>query len=191
MKRNVYISAAASVVLMVGGPVAAAAAASTDTARAVTAATAPRVDVTADGAAAAALKEYPGVVESLDKDGSAWHVDVISKDGTGHAELEVDAISGAVTTRDKETGQDSGENKALLDAKVTAQQAIKAALAAYPGQVQSVDWDDDDDNGKAPYWHVEVKTASDKTWDTSVDATTAKVSSRSDSDSNSGQDENR
>lgn len=59
MKRNLYVSAAASVVLMAGGPVAAAAAASADTARTVPAATAARGDVTAEAAIAAALKNYP------------------------------------------------------------------------------------------------------------------------------------
>ncbi|MEU9304293.1 PepSY domain-containing protein [Streptomyces sp. NPDC048269] len=181
MKRNLYVSAAVSVALMAGGPVAAAAAASADTARTVAAATAARGDVTAEGAAAAALKHYPGVVESLDKDGSTWHVDVVSKDGKGHAELEVNAVSGAVATQNKDTGEDSSETAALRAAKVTAEQAAKAALAARSGQVWSVEWDDDD-NGKAPYWHVEGKTADGKTWDASVDATTAKVTSGSDSD---------
>ncbi|MFJ7774009.1 hypothetical protein [Streptomyces yangpuensis] len=81
MKRTRYVSAAAAVTLIVGGPATAAAAVSADAARTATAAPALRADVTAEGAAAAALKHYPGVVESLDKDGSVWHVDVISKDG--------------------------------------------------------------------------------------------------------------
>lgn len=191
MKRNVYVSAAASVVLMAGGPVAAAAAASADTARTVPAATAARGDVTAEGAAAAALKHYPGVVESLDKDGSVWHVDVVGKDGKSHAELEVNATSGAVTTSNQDTEQDSSEYKSLLAAKVTAEQAVKAAAAAHPGQVLSAEWDDDDDSGKAAYWHVEGKSPDGKTWDAAVDATTAKVTpSPSDSDSDNDGDQN-
>ncbi|MFG2878185.1 PepSY domain-containing protein [Streptomyces sp. NPDC048337] len=193
MKRNVYISAAASVVLMVGGPVAVAAAASADTARTVTAATAARADVDAQGAAAAALKKYPGVVQSLDKDGSTWHVDVISKDGRGHAELDVDAAGGAVTTRNEETEQDSAEYKALIDAKVTAEQAIKAAVADHPGKVWAVDWDDDDE-GKAPYWHVKVKGTDGKDWYGAVDPTTAKVTpwkTAPDNDSDQDQDQDQ
>ncbi|MFE1804209.1 PepSY domain-containing protein [Streptomyces sp. NPDC059533] len=179
MKRNVYVSAAASVVLIVGGPVAAAAAATADTVRTAPAASA-RADVDAQGAAEAALKKYPGVVESLDKDGSVWHVDVISKDGKGHAEMEV-ASNGTVTRISKDTNDNPGEYKALLAAKVNAQQAMKAATAAHPGKAWAVEWDDDDG---ATYWHVEVKDSSGKTWNAHVDPTTAKATaSGSDSDS--------
>uniref|UniRef100_A0AAU2JX83 PepSY domain-containing protein n=1 Tax=Streptomyces sp. NBC_00049 TaxID=2903617 RepID=A0AAU2JX83_9ACTN len=180
MKRTVYISAAASVVLMLGGPVAAASAASADTARTLPAASAARVDVTADGAAEAALKKYPGVVESLDKDGAVWHVDVITKDGKKHAELEVDATSGAVTQRGEDTNENAGEHKALLAAKVDAQKAGKAAVAVHPGQVWSVSWDDDDD-GATAYWHVEVKGSDGKTWNAHVDPTTGKATASTDS----------
>ncbi|WP_329379146.1 PepSY domain-containing protein [Streptomyces sp. NBC_01351] len=185
MKRNAYISAAAAVVLTVGGPVAAAAAASADTARAVTAVAAVPTAETAEEAAAAALKHYPGVVESLDKDGTLWHVDVISKDGKGHAELEV-AADGAVTERNRDTNQDANEHKELLAAKVTATQAMKAALGAHPGQVWSVNWQDDED-GNAHYWEVEVRSADDKTWNVHVDHATGKVT-QSGEDSDDGDD---
>ncbi|MFJ4778298.1 PepSY domain-containing protein [Streptomyces sp. NPDC088762] len=196
MKRNVYVSAAASVVLLVGGPAAAAAAASADTARTAPAATTvARADVTAEGAAAAALKEYPGVVESLDRDANVWHVDVITKDGKGHAELEVDAATGKATRKHVDTDQNADKYKALLAAKVTAEQAAKAAVAAHPGTAWTVEWDSDDDNGKAPYWHVEVKGSDGTTWDASVDPTTGKATAQSDydesdSDSNSDGGEN-
>ncbi|RKT06954.1 peptidase YpeB-like protein [Streptomyces sp. 3211.6] len=185
MKRTLYVSAAVSVALVAGGPVAAAAAVSADAARTVPAATAARADVDAQGAAAAALKHYPGYVESLDQDGSVWHVNVIGKDGKGHAELEVNAASGAVTQRNQDHDEDSGEYKALIAAKVTADQAMKAALAAHPGQVRSLDWDDDDDNGRAPYWHVEIKATDGTTANVDVNATTAQVTpSHSDSNDN-------
>ncbi|MFC9813070.1 PepSY domain-containing protein [Streptomyces virginiae] len=185
MKRTRYVCAAASVVLIVGGPVTAAAAVSADAARTVTAAPALRADMTAQDAAKAALKHYPGVIESLDKDGAVWHVDVISKDGKGHAELEVSA-SGAVTEQNRDTGENAGENKALVSAKVTADGAMKAALAAHPGQVTTVEWDDDDGTAS---WHVEVKGKDGKTWDAQVDPTTGKVTtSGSDSDSDDDND---
>ncbi|MEU9251069.1 PepSY domain-containing protein [Streptomyces sp. NPDC048270] len=187
MKRNVYVSAAASVVLVVAGPVAAATAAPADTARTAPTAVAPLVDVTAEAALAAALKNYPGVVESLDREANVWHVDVITKDGKGHAELEVDAASGAVTRRNVDTDQDSNEHKDLLAAKVTAEQAAKAAVAAHPGQVWTVEWDSDDD-GRAASWHVEVRGSDGKTWDASVDASTGKVTEQADSDGDSGND---
>ncbi|MFG2989867.1 PepSY domain-containing protein [Streptomyces sp. NPDC048257] len=184
MKRNVFVSAAASVVLLVGGPVATAAAASADTARTAPAAAA-RADVTAEQAVAAALKDYPGVVESLDRDGNVWHVDVITKDGKGHAELQVDAATGKVTRGNVDTSENAAEHQDLLAAKVTAEQAAKAAVAAHPGTAWTVEWDSDDNGGKAAYWHVEVRGTDGKTWDGSVDATTGKVTTQSGTDGNS------
>ncbi|MFI1646210.1 PepSY domain-containing protein [Streptomyces avidinii] len=189
MKRNVFVSAAASVALLVAGPVATGAAASADTAGTAPA-VAARADVTAEQAIAAALKNYPGVVESLDRDGNVWHVDVITKDGKAHAELEVDAATGKVTRENVDTGQNPSEHKALLAAKVTAEQAAKAAVAAHPGTAWTVEWDSDDDNGKAASWHVEVRGSDGTTWDGSVDATTGKVTAQTDSDSDSDSDQN-
>ncbi|MFJ8162289.1 PepSY domain-containing protein [Streptomyces sp. NPDC096136] len=184
MKRNVCGVAAA--VLLACGPAATAFAASAEAAPAAPAAvSAALADVTAEGAAAAALKAYPGVVESLDRDGNVWHVDVITRDGKGHAELKVDAATGKVTRDSVDTDEDAGEHKAVLAAKVTAAQALKAAVAAHPGEAWSVEWDSDDDNGKAASWHVEVRAADGKTWDGSVDATTGKVTAQSDSDDDS------
>ncbi|MFI5999942.1 PepSY domain-containing protein [Streptomyces sp. NPDC051366] len=181
-KHKAYAASAAAVVLAFGGPVAAAAAHTAGAARTASAAASARADVDAEGAAAAALKKYPGVVESLDKDDAVWHVDIIGKDGK-HAEVTVDSRSGNVFTdnADDDSDGDSGGNKELLAAKVTAQQAMKAAVAAHPGQVWSVEWDDDDDNGSR-YWNVEVKSGG-KTTNVHVDATTGKATvSGSDSD---------
>ncbi|MGW6615477.1 PepSY domain-containing protein [Streptomyces erythrochromogenes] len=183
MKRTRYVSAATAVVLMTGGPVAVATAAAADTTRTAAATAAVPAQVTAQEAASAALKHYPGVVESLDLDGAVWHVDVISKDGKGHAELEVSA-SGAVTQQNRDNNENAAENKALTGAKVSAEQAMKAALAAHPGQVTTVEWDDDDGTAS---WHVEVKGKDGKTWDAQVDPTTGKVT-QSDSDSDSDDD---
>lgn len=194
-KRTLYVSSAAAVVLLVGGPVAAAAASAAGAAATAPAvSTAARADVDALGAAEAAVKHYPGVVESLDLDGSTWHVDVIGKNGK-HAELEVDAAGGSVTRQnDDDDHYDGTEYRYLVDAEYTAQQAIKAALAAHPGKVVSVEWDDDDDNGTARYWNVEVKSADGtgggdgKTQNVHVDPTTGKAT-LSDSDSgNDGED---
>lgn len=189
MQRNTYVSAAAAVVLALGGPVAAAATASADTAKAVPTAMAARAEITAEAAAAAALKAYPGVIESLDRDGAVWHVDVISKDGT-HAELEVDAASGGVTKETQDDEQKADEYANLLAAKVTAEQSIKAALDSHPGKVWSVQWDDDDDDkGRAAYWNVEVKTTDGKTQNVHVDTATAKViGTDSDNNGNDGND---
>ncbi|MFD6181715.1 PepSY domain-containing protein [Streptomyces goshikiensis] len=194
MQRSTYISTAAAVVLMVGGPVAAAAAATSDAARTPSAAmAAARADIDATGAAEAAVKHYPGTVESLDKDGAVWHVDVIGKNGK-HAELTVvDTRSGKVFTEHAD-GDDDGdnakENKQLIAAKVSAQKAIKAALAAHPGQVRSVSWDDDD-NGGARSWEVEIQPkGGGDTKNVHVDATTGKVTVFSSDSDNDENDEN-
>ncbi|MFE2924794.1 PepSY domain-containing protein [Streptomyces goshikiensis] len=191
MQRSTYISTAAAVVLMVGGPVAAAAAATSGAAGTPSAATAAaRADVDATGAAEAAVKHYPGTVVSLDKDGAVWHVDVIGKNGK-HAELTVDTRSGKVFTEhaDGDDGDNAQEKKQLLAAKVNAQKAVKAALAARPGQVRSVDWDDGD-NGGARYWDVEIQPkGGGATRHVHVDATTGKATvSSSDSDADDGND---
>lgn len=132
------------------------------------------------------------MIESLDREANVWHVDVITKDGKGHAELKVDAATGKVTRENVDTDGDAGEHKDLLAAKVTAEQAVKAAVAAHPGEAWTVEWDSDD-NGKAASWHVEVRGSDGKTWDGSVDAATGKVtaeSDHSDSDEDYGNDDN-
>ncbi|MFF3211730.1 PepSY domain-containing protein [Streptomyces sp. NPDC002886] len=189
MKRTLYVSsAAAAAVLLVAGPVAVAAA---STAEAVTGGvSAPlRAAVDAEGAAAAALKSHPGVIESLDRDGSVWHVNVIGKDGT-HTELLVTAATGAVTVENADENDDDGnEDAALVAAKVTAQQAMKAAVAAHPGQVYSVEWDNDDDNAKnVDYWNVEIKSGGSTT-NVHVDPTSGKATvSHSDNDDENDND---
>ncbi|MCY0917266.1 MULTISPECIES: PepSY domain-containing protein [unclassified Streptomyces] len=182
MKRNVIISAAAAAVLTVGGPTAAVLAATGDTARTTTTATAARADVTAESASAAALKHHPGVVESLDKDGAVWHVNVIAKNGK-NTEVEVDS-AGKATTRD--TDDDNGKEYApLIAAKVDAKKAMAAALAANKGaKVWSADWDDDDDNGST-YWDIEVRASDGSTKHVHVDPTSGKATA---STSDSGDD---
>lgn len=86
--------------------------------------------------------------------------------------------------------ENPGEHKGLLAAKITAAQAAKAAVAAHPGTTWTVEWDSDDDSGKTPYWHVEVRGSDGKTWDASVDPTTGKVTAQTDSDSDSDSDDN-
>ncbi|MFE4633398.1 PepSY domain-containing protein [Streptomyces sp. NPDC056773] len=182
MKRTLYVSsAAAAAVLLVAGPVAAAAASTAETATGGVSAPL-RAAVDAEGAAAAALKSHPGVIESLDRDGPVWHVNVIGKDGS-NTELLVTAATGAVTVentdQNDDDGNDGNEDAALLAAKVTAQQAMKAAVAAHPGQVWSVEWDNDDDTDTA-YWNVEIKSGGSTT-NVHVDPTSGKATMSHDS----------
>ncbi|MCX5155151.1 PepSY domain-containing protein [Streptomyces sp. NBC_00291] len=186
MKRNVIISAAAAAVLTVGGPTAAAVAATGATAGTTTTATAARADVTAESASDAALKHHPGVVESLDKDGTVWHVNVVAKNGK-NTEVEVDS-AGKATTRDTDN-DNAAQYAPLIAAKVNAKKAMAAALAANKGaKVWSVDWDDDDDNGST-YWDIEVKSSDGKTKHVHVDPTSGKATASS-SNSNDDNDDN-
>ncbi|WP_371617951.1 PepSY domain-containing protein [Streptomyces sp. NBC_00454] len=187
--RTLYVSSAAAVVLLVGGPVAAAAASTADAARTAPAVSSAlqRAGVDAGGAASAALQKYPGTVESLDKDGSIWHVNVIGKNG-GYAEVIVDGATGSATVGNTEQNNDNGdEYTTLLAAKYNAQQAMKAALVAHPGTVWSVSWDDNDNgNGNSRYWDVEIKNDG-RTTNVHVDPTSGKVTtSNSDSNDNYG-----
>ncbi|MGW6704249.1 PepSY domain-containing protein [Streptomyces sp. NPDC054956] len=188
MKRTLYVSsAAAAAVLLVGGPVAAAAASGAYTPSSDAASAPLRADVDAEGAVKAALEHHPGVIASLDKDGPVWHVNVVGKDGVD-TELLVNAASGTVfVENDDENDDDSKENAAIVAAEVTAQQAMKAALAAHPGKVWSVQWDNDD---KARYWDVEIK-AGGKTQNVHVDPSSGKATvSPSDNDNDNDENEN-
>lgn len=190
--RTLYVSSAAAVVLLVGGPVAAAAASTTDAARTTPAASAAllRAGVDAGGAAEAALQKYPGTVESLDKDGSIWHVNIIGKNG-GYAEVIVDGTTGSATVGNTEQNEDNGnEYSTLLTAKYNAQQAIKAAVAAYPGTVWSVSWDNNDNgngNGNHRYWDVEIKSGG-RTTNVHVDPASGKATASNSDSNDSGSD---
>lgn len=193
MKRTPYVlPAATAAALLLTGPAGAASAAPADAARTVPAAApaAARADVDAAGAASAALKKYPGYVESLDRDGSVWHVNVVGKDGKNTSEVEVSA-SGAATQRDKDSNDNANEYKSLIAAKVGADQAMKAALKAHPGKVWSLDWDNDNDNGVADHWSVEVKSAKGDTKNVGIDPKTGKVvATDSDNDNTDSGDNN-
>ncbi|MEU1432710.1 PepSY domain-containing protein [Streptomyces sp. NPDC005786] len=76
---------------------------------------APRpAPVTLDAAVAAALKESPGTVTSIELDGreggaTHWEVDVRGEDGKEH-EMDVDAKSAAVTVDRSDDGRDSDDD---------------------------------------------------------------------------------
>ncbi|WP_405488767.1 PepSY domain-containing protein [Streptomyces sp. NBC_00096] len=189
MKRTLYVSsAAAAAVLLVAGPVAAAAASTAAAATGSAPVSAPlRASVDADGAATAALKDHPGVIKSIGKDGPIWHVNVIGKDGST-TEVRVNVVSGKAAVMDDGQNDDQNdegnEYAALIAAKVTAQQAMKAALAGRQGsQVYSVEWDDDDNAKNVAYWNVEIKS-NGRTTNVHVDPTSGKATVSHDNDKN-------
>lgn len=147
--------------------------------------------LTAAQAAAAALKQHPGKVESVDLDdddddrssaGRHWEVDIIGQDGKWY-DLRVDASTGAVRADndDDDDDDDRHERAAVRGAEVDAQGAAAAALKKHPGAVTSVDSDDDD--SKAGRWEVTVRGDDGRTHEVTVDMSSGAVAAdRDDSD---------
>ncbi|MEU5976144.1 PepSY domain-containing protein [Streptomyces sp. NPDC047315] len=78
---------------------------------------------------------------------------------------------------------------AKVPAKVSVDEATKAALAEVPGTVESVDRDDDDNGG----WDVEIRGTDGKESEVRVDAESGKVSvtDRDDADDDDRDDDDR
>jgi len=82
-------------------------------------------------------------------------------------------VIGAAIPAHAENGQDeSAETLALQAAKLTAEDAMRAAIAKVPGKVSSVQIYDD--AGK-PAYHVEVIQADGRQQDVSIDAVSGEV----------------
>ncbi|MFF2184186.1 PepSY domain-containing protein [Streptomyces sp. NPDC058155] len=159
--------------------------------------------LTAAQAAAAALKQHPGKVESVDLDdddddddrssaGRHWEVDIIGQDGKWY-DLRVDASTGAVRADndDHDDDDDRQERDAVRGAQVDARGAAAAALKKHPGAVTSIDSDDDD--RKADHWEVTVRGDDGRTHEVTVDMSSGKVAAdRNDSDDrDDGDDDDR
>ncbi|MEU6114685.1 PepSY domain-containing protein [Streptomyces sp. NPDC047117] len=119
--------------------------------------------VTAQQAAAAALKAVPGTVTEVDLDddesGVAWDVNVLGKDGKWH-DITVGADKAEVRGQHVDQDDDGDEGKdrvrsALNDASVDIAQA--AGKAAAHGTVVSVELDGPD-HGKKLVWEAETVT---------------------------------
>ncbi|POX38694.1 peptidase M4 [Streptomyces sp. Ru73] len=119
--------------------------------------------VTAQQAAAAALKAVPGSVTEVDLDddasGVAWEVSVLGKDGRWH-DLTIGADRAEVRHQhvDRDGDGDFGKQKvrsALNDASVDIAQAARKAAAH--GTVVSVELDGPD-HGKKLVWEAETVT---------------------------------
>ncbi|MEV6425433.1 PepSY domain-containing protein [Streptomyces sp. NPDC051662] len=140
--------------------------------------------LTASEAAAAALKEYPGAVASVERDDDGdrhWEVDLFGKDNRWH-ELRVDAANGAVRVDRDDDGDDDdhGDDRAALRAaSLDVQRATAAALASVPGAVTSAEIDDDH-NGR---WEIDVRGEDGRTHEMTVHAKTGKVTVDRDDDS--------
>ncbi|MER8001569.1 PepSY domain-containing protein [Streptomyces sp. NPDC095613] len=141
--------------------------------------------LTASDAAAAALRQHPGAVTSVDLDdddagNGRWEVDLLGKDNRWY-ELDVNATTGSVRTHSDDDGGDDSDDDdraALRSATVTAREAASAALGSVPGTVTSAELDDDGGNR----WEVDVRGKDGRSHELHVDARTAKVSADRDDD---------
>ncbi|MFE4372488.1 PepSY domain-containing protein [Streptomyces sp. NPDC056835] len=141
--------------------------------------------LTASEAAAAALKEYPGAVTSVERDDDGdrhWEIDLFGKDNRRY-ELRVDAATGTVRVDRDDDGNDGdddhGDDRAASRAaSVDVQRATAAALASVPGTVTAAEIDDD--NGG---WEIDVRGEDGRTHELHVHAKTGEVTVDSDDDS--------
>ncbi|MFJ9028167.1 PepSY domain-containing protein [Streptomyces sp. NPDC102274] len=131
--------------------------------------------LTASEAAAAALKEYPGAVASVERDDDDsdrhWEIDLFGKDSRWY-ELRVDGATGRVRVDSDDDDDDHRDDRAALGAaSVDVQRATAAALASVPGTVTSAEIDDDH-NG---LWEIDVRGKDGRAHELNVHAKTGKV----------------
>ncbi|WP_405675761.1 PepSY domain-containing protein [Streptomyces sp. NBC_01511] len=157
--------------------------------------------LTADQVAAAALKQHPGTVESVeldddgDDDGGSsaarhWEVDIIGQDGKWY-DLRVDSSTGSVRA-DNDSDDDGDDDRddrdertAVRGAAVDAREAAAAALKKHSGAVTSVDADTD---GKADHWEVTVRGDDGRAHEVTVDMSSGKVAADRDDRDDHGDD---
>lgn len=121
----------------------------------------------------AALAKHPGEVLSLEaeieKGKPIYEFDIKGADGV-EWEVECDAKSGKVFEEEIDVDPNSAEYKAK--AKVSMEDAKKTALAAYPGEVVSVEYELEDGN---PIYEFDIKGKNGKEVEVEVDAVTGKI----------------
>jgi uncharacterized membrane protein YkoI len=140
-----------------------------------TAAISQAVEPTAlDKCVKAALQAHPGKMKSLSseiEDGKAqYELDIKSLDGK-YWEIECDAETGKINRTEREIRMGSEEFKSK--AKITREDATKAALAKYPGKLINTEYDIEDD-GEISYEFI-IQTKDGKYIEIEVDAVTGKL----------------
>ncbi|MFI0444948.1 PepSY domain-containing protein [Actinomadura sp. 6N118] len=136
-------------------------------------------------AADAALAAVPGHIADLGLHHNGrtliWEADVLAVGGTWR-ELHIDAGNGRVLSNEIDAS-DKGDRraggsrprdyaKALRSAKITARQAVRAAVQAVPGTAVSVDFE----YRQTRYvWEVDITTGNGRKRELRVDATTGKA----------------
>lgn len=127
----------------------------------------------AEGPAAAAAATAEGTLSgsravALDRDDDgAFEVEVVAAQQAREVTVSAD---GAEVTREEDTDVDSEDRQALDAASLSMVDAIAAALAAVPGEVEEVDLDPRDDGDETIWWEVGVRTGDGEDRDVRVDA---------------------
>ena len=143
---------------------------------------AKQAKISEEAATKTALEKVPGTVKEVeleDEDGTiVYGIEVVSTDGS-QQDVKVDAQTGKVVkveADDEEDGEekDEGENQAELakQAKISEEEATKAALEKVPGTVKQVELEDED--GTIVYG-IEVVSTDGTQQDVKVDAKTGKI----------------
>lgn len=123
----------------------------------------------------AALKKHPGEVLTLEaeieKGRPIYEFDIKGADGK-EWEVECDAKSGKLTEEELEVAD--GEDPAFKSkAKVSLEDAKKAALARRPGEIVEIEYSIESDG--TPSYEFDIKAADGTEWEVEVDAVTGKV----------------
>jgi len=122
----------------------------------------------------AALAKHAGAVQTLEaeieKGKAIYEFDIRGADGK-EWEVECDAKSGKVTEIEEEVTAEDPRFKSK--AKVSLEDAKKAALAIHAGEVIETEYSLEDDG--APSYEFDIKTASGKEMEVEIDAVTGKL----------------
>lgn len=122
----------------------------------------------------AALAKHPGEVVSLEAEiekgrGAIYEFDIKGTDGI-EWEVECDAKTGKVYEEEIDVDPNGADFKSK--AKVSVEDAKKTALASYPGEVVSVEYEMEDGN---PVYEFDIKGANGKEIEVEVDAVSGKI----------------
>lgn len=124
---------------------------------------------------AAALAKFPGQVLSveaeIEKGRPIYEFDIKTKDGK-EMEVECDARSGKLTEVEEEVENPSDE-AFKAKAKITEEEAGKAALERRPGEVVDVEYNVESDG--TPSYEFDIVDKDGKEWEVEVDAVTGKI----------------
>ena len=122
----------------------------------------------------AALAKHPGEVVSLEAEiekgrGAIYEFDIKGADGV---EWEVECAAKTGKVYEEEVDVDAGNADFKAKAKVSVEDAKKAALAAYPGEVVTTEYELENGN---PIYEFDIKPAKGNEIEVEVDAITGKV----------------